>query len=378
MTATKGHRNWGWLRKLPSGKYQASYLKDCVRYKAEGTFDNKLNAEGWLANEKSYIDRCRMTGEQWKSPQQRRDEQKAAVLLLRDYGKQVIAERKTKETTKSLYNSLWANHIHEQLGMIPLRELNAEAIRAWYARLDGDTTKRHAYSLLNMVCNVAVKDGLLLVNPCQIDGAMTQKRRREPEILTVDELNAVANAVPERFKALVLLAAWCGLRWGEVTELRRKDVNATFDQLTISRAVTHVGKCRIDTTKTGKTRYVSIPASLRPMIEDHLAAHVEHTRDALLFAPFMGGCHVNDQVFAKTWYKPALADVGRENVRIHDLRHFGATMMANAGASPTEIALFLGHSTPAMSMRYTAATASRMTHLSDRLSELAQMNQKAS
>ncbi|WP_246398910.1 tyrosine-type recombinase/integrase [Mycobacterium vicinigordonae] len=378
MPATKGHRNWGWLRKLPSGKYQASYLKDGTRYKAAGTFDTKLNAEGWLANEKNYLDRCRMTGETWKSPEQRRDEGKAAVLLVGDYGKQVIEERKTKETTRSLYNSLWTNHVQERLGVIPLRELNAEAIRAWYARLEGETTKRHAYSLLNMVCNVAVKDGLLVRNPCQIDGAMTTKRKREPEILTVDELNAVADAMPERFKLLVLLSAWCGLRWGEATELRRSDINANRDQITISRAVTHVGKCRIDTTKSGNVRYVSIPASLRRLVEDHLAEHVESQRDALLFKPFMGGCHVNDQVFAKTWYKPALKDAGREKVRIHDLRHFGATMMAHAGASPTEIALFLGHSTPTMSMRYTAATASRMTHLADRLSKMAETVQKAS
>lgn len=378
MPATKGHRNWGWVRKLPSGKYQASYLKDQVRYKADGTFDTKLMAEGWLANEKSYLDRCRMTGEVWKSPAQRADERKAAVLLVSDFGKQVIAERKTKETTRSLYNSLWANHIQQSLGVIPLRELNAEVVRAWYARLDGDTTKRHAYGLLNMVCNVAVKDGLLERNPCQIDGAMNGRRKREPEILTIDELNAVADAVPARFKLLVLLSAWCGLRWGEATELRRKDINANRDQITVCRAVTHVGKCRIDSTKSGNVRYVSIPASLRPLVEDHLADHVEADRDALLFKPFMGGCHVNDQVFAKTWYKPALKAVGRDKVRIHDLRHFGATMMAQAGASPTEIALFLGHSTPTMSMRYTAATASRMTHLTDKLSELAQMNQKAS
>jgi hypothetical protein len=87
MPATKGHRGWGAIRKLPSGRYQASYFgKDLVRHKAVKTFDNKLHAEGWLANEKNYLDRCNMTGEPWKSPELRAEEQKAAVLLLRDYG----------------------------------------------------------------------------------------------------------------------------------------------------------------------------------------------------------------------------------------------------------------------------------------------------
>jgi hypothetical protein len=91
VPATKGHRGWGAIRKLPSGKYQASFIgKDLHRHTALGTFDSKLNAEGWLANEKGYLDRCRMTGETWKTPQLRADEQKATVLLLRDYGKDWI------------------------------------------------------------------------------------------------------------------------------------------------------------------------------------------------------------------------------------------------------------------------------------------------
>ena len=54
--AKKGHRGWGTIRKLPSGKFQASYIgKDLCRHNAPGTFDNRLNAEGWLANEKNYL-----------------------------------------------------------------------------------------------------------------------------------------------------------------------------------------------------------------------------------------------------------------------------------------------------------------------------------
>ena len=139
MPATKGHRGWGAVRKLPSGKYQASYIgKDLVRHKGEGTFDSKLNAEGWLANEKNYMDRCRMTGEPWKSPELRAEESRAAVLLLRTYGKDWIAQRPVKESTRNLYESLWNNHIEPTLGAVALRDLSAEAIRTWYAGLGAD------------------------------------------------------------------------------------------------------------------------------------------------------------------------------------------------------------------------------------------------
>lgn len=75
--AKRGHRGWGTVRKLPSGKYQASYVgRDNMRHKADGTFDSKMNAEGWLANESAYMERCRMTGEAWKSPAQRAEDRK--------------------------------------------------------------------------------------------------------------------------------------------------------------------------------------------------------------------------------------------------------------------------------------------------------------
>jgi integrase len=375
MPATKNHRGWGHVRKLPSGKYQASYLgRDRHRHTALGTFDSKLNAEGWLANEKNYLDRCRMTGEAWKSPELRAEQQKAAVLLLRDYGKDWIAQRPIKESTRTEYESTWRNHIEPKLGAVALRDLSTEAIRAWYAGLGSNqpSRRKNAYSLLHSICKTALNDQLTERNPCQIDGAMTINRKREPEILTAAQLATVAAAMPDRLQALILLSAWCGLRWGEVTELRRKDINDDCTQITIARGVTHKGECRIGTTKSDKVRTGLIPSHIRQAVKAHLDEHVEADREALLFMPARGGCHLNDQVFAETWYRPALAKVKRESVRIHDLRHFGATMMSQIGASTAEVQVFLGHSTPHMAMRYTAAVEERRTVLADRISKLAE------
>jgi integrase len=86
-----------------------------------------------------------------------------------------------------------------------------------------------------------VKDGLLDANPCQIERAMTTHRRREPVILTVAEVGQLAEKIGDRLRALVLISAWCGLRFGEVIELRRKDVAAGAESLAVARAVTHRG-----------------------------------------------------------------------------------------------------------------------------------------
>jgi len=184
----------------------------------------------------------------------RAEESRAAVLLLRTYGKDWIAQRPVKESTRNLYESLWNNHIEPTLGAVALRDLSAEAIRTWYAGLGADqpTRRKHAYALLHAICKTAANDQLLERNPCQIEGAMSTTRKREPEILTPAQLATVVSAMPDRLKALVLHSAWCGLRWGGVTELRRKDFSDDCLVVTVSRGVTHKGECRVGSTKSDR------------------------------------------------------------------------------------------------------------------------------
>jgi hypothetical protein len=62
-------------------------------------FGSRMNAEAWLAKERDYKERCVVSGERWKSPQERATEKKAKVLTLAEYGKQVIDQRALKPTT---------------------------------------------------------------------------------------------------------------------------------------------------------------------------------------------------------------------------------------------------------------------------------------
>ena len=195
---------------------------------------------------------------------------------------------------------------------------------------------------------------------------------REPVILTVEELASLASSdtLPDRYRVLVLLAAWCGLRWGEVIELRRRDVGAD-GVLTIARAVSHRGGCRIDTTKTGKARRVVVPPHIREDVARHLDNHVGQADDALMFTPVRGGCHVNDKVFANSYYRPALTGI-RDGVTVHMLRHFGGTMTAQVGGTLTETMRRLGHTTAKASMVYQAAVDERDVEIAKTLSRLAE------
>lgn len=380
MPATNGHRGWGHIRKLPSKRFQASYIgPDLRRHTAPNTFTVKLNAEGWLANERQLIERAALTGEPWKAPELRAAEKKAEVLTLAGFAATWISHRNVKPRTKIGYQSLWDSLIADRLGPVAVAELSAPTVRAWYAGLGTKAPRRnsHAYGLLHAICATAVKDGLLVTNPCQIERAMNPSRKREPVILDINELAALADAIGERWRTLILISAWCGLRWGEVTELRRKDIGPGCETINVHRAVTHRideldgSRCRIDTTKSGKGRTVVVPPHIRANIKAHLDSHTGSNADALLFVPVRGGCHVNDKAFADSHLKPALKAIGRESVRFHDLRHFAGTMTARVGGSVSETMARLGHSTSKASLLYQAAVDERQAVIADALSKLA-------
>jgi integrase len=147
---------------------------------------------------------------------------------------------------------------------------------------------------------------------------MSRNRKREPVILDVTEIAALADAIGDRWRALVLLSAWCGLRWGEVCELRRKDFGPGCETVTVSRAVNHrSGTCTIDTTKGGTARTVVIPPHIRAEVKAHLDTHTKPGPDALLFVPIRGGYHLDNKTFADSYLKPALKTIGRESATHH-------------------------------------------------------------
>jgi integrase len=363
MAGTKGHRAWGNIKKqrtkVPS--YQASFIgPDQRRHYAPTVFTAKMNAERWLSRERDYKERCTAIGEMWKPPSARAVEKKAKVLTLGEYGKTVIDQRTLGTRTRIEYLAKWSQLIEPKLGRLAVRDLTTTAVRGWFAGLDPKLATRnaHAYGVLNMICNTAVRDGLLVRNPCQIVGAMNPKVKKKVRIPTTVELHGIADKLVSdestaRFRALVLLAAWCGLRYGEVSELRRKDFNADCSVVSVSRGVTHrQGQCLIGSTKTGEQeRVVTIPPHIREDVKAHLKQHVAKGDDALLFTPARGGCHLNDRVFNKDVFKKAAKDIGREDLSAHDLRRFAGSKNAQV-ATLTENMARLGHKTVDAALRY--------------------------
>jgi integrase len=356
---------------MRNGRVQASYTyDDGKRYYATHTYDNRTDAEGWLANERKLIE----LGE-WSPPQSRTALKALAGVTLREYTEQWMQHRDLTPKTRALYTRLLTTRILPQLGNETLRAVTAAKVRAWWIDLDKDTptSNTHAYQLLKAIYNTAVEDKAATENPCQIKAAGKPPKPRDVKPLTPAELEKVAEKVPEQYRAAVPVAAWCGLRFGELIELRRKDVHHEGDRMTlrIRRAATIVNKELV--TGPPKTdagiRDVTVPPHVAEMLREHMTQHTGRGPEAFVFTTTRGR-RLSKTAFTKS-VKNGFAAVGKPDMRVHDLRHVGATLAAQAGATTKELMSRLGHTTPAMAMRYQIAAQERDAKIAEAMSKLA-------
>ncbi|WP_322859154.1 tyrosine-type recombinase/integrase [Mycobacterium europaeum] len=356
-------RGFGRLRQLPSGRWQAAYVgPDTKVHKAPRTYATESDAEGWLAAERRKIDLGT-----WGAVE------RSDGITLRAYADKWIEQRTLRPRTRQHYESMLERLILPELGAAKIVTLTPARVREWHAGLGNDhpTRNAHAYALLHAICATAVQDEVLDANPCRIRAAMQTTRRRDVDILTPTEVNRLASKMPPNLRASVLLAAWCGLRWGETSELRRKDVSADCGVLHIRRAVTYrSGQFHPGEPKTlAGVRDVAIPPHIRSTLKAHLRNHVGRAGDSLLFGDD-DGTHLRGDRYRAHWEK-ARAAVGKPNLRVHDLRHVGAVLAAQSGATTAELMHRLGHTTPQMALRYQHVAEGRDAEIARRLSKLA-------
>jgi len=180
--------------------------------------------------------------------------------------------------------------------------------------------------------------------------------------------------MPDRLRALVLIGAWCGLRFGELIELRRKDLDLRQAVLRVRRGVVRVdGKVTVGSPKSeAGIRDVAIPPHLIPVLAEHLSRHVAESRDALLFSSMHDpDVQVHSNTVRRHWMKARVA-AGRPDLRVHDLRHTGAVLAAQSGATLAELMARIGHSTPQAALRYQHAAQGRDAIIAARMSEEAE------
>jgi len=191
--------------------------------------------------------------------------------------------------------------------------------------------------------------------------------------LSPAEVERLIEVVPREWKAFVLLAAWGGLRFGEIAALTTDRIDFDRRQVRVEETLSEVaGRLHIGPTKTKASRSVALPS----FVMEAIAAHVgpwPATPTIVFRSP--EGSLVRRSNFRNRVWLPAVRAAGVEPLRIHDLRHTAVALAVAAGAHPKSIQARLGHSSVAMTLdRYghlmeglDTEIASQLEALRDRL-----------
>ena len=209
------------------------------------------------------------------------------------------------------------------------------------------TTVRRAYDVLNGVCKLAVKDGVIRKNPCS-GVQLPRKTHKARTYLTVEQLLALADAAGER-RAVILTLGFCGLRFGELRALRVEDVDIGRSRLLVRHSVVRVEGGFVEgLPKTHERREVPVP----PRVMDVLLGECVGKRpDDLLFAGNSAGGRLGEVTASgRNWYARALAVAGVPRLAVHDLRHTAASIAISSGANVKAVQRMLGHKTAAMTL----------------------------
>jgi integrase len=360
-----GKRQFGSIRTLPSDRYQARY-QDSYGYRHVRTFTTKADANAWLSSEQT--DRRRGL---WVDPS-------AGDITFGEYAPTWLDQRfDLRPRTLELYEGLLRLHLMPTFEKIPLGDLSPAVIRNWHARLHradrpSPNTVAKAYRLLKTILGTAVVDELIPRNPCLIKGASVE-RTAERTPATINEVYALAGAIDDRYRVLILLAAFTGLRWGELIALTRKHID--LESATV-RVVEQYVELKDGSRVLGPpkseagVRTVAVPPHIIEELGSHIDRYGNTGKEGLVF-PSPDGQPLRRSNFYRRIYQPAAKKAGLPTgFRFHDLRHTGNTLAASTGASTRELMARLGHASPRAALIYQHATASRDQLIAQSISDM--------
>ncbi|MFI7037866.1 tyrosine-type recombinase/integrase [Microbispora rosea] len=366
MANRDGHRRFGNIRKLPSGRFQIRYPGPDGRiHTGSTTYATKTDADRALT-----LLEAQMISGEWTDPDR-------GKVLLGDYARTWIKERPgLRPKTVELYTWLLERHIGPGLGEVPVGKLSTALVRSWRAALINKgvsvSTAAKAYRLLRAVLMTAVEeDKLISQNPCRIKGADNEQTPERP-ILTVAQVFELADRMADRrFRALILLTTFASLRWGEVIALRRSDIDIEARTVRVREQLIELdgGDMVLAPPKSraGK-RTVSIPSAIVPALVAHLDQFTGTSEDAFVFLGKRGAFLRGGNFRREAKWTEALKEMGVKGLHFHDLRHTGNTLAAQSGASLSDLKARMGHDSDRAALIYQHATRDADRKIADALS----------
>lgn len=353
-------RSFGAVRKLPSGRYQASYLDPHgKRVNAPETFTAKIDADAWLAVQRAALE----TGS-WRGKDDR--------VTVGEYAEGWFASLKVKPRTRYNYRATYDRWIKPTFGTTPMTTVTTAMVRRWLGIFPEakPMARAQGYKVLARIFRDAVEDGVVSETPVRVRGAADYRAKREGHALTVPEVFAIAAKMPEDRQLIVTLAAFCALRPGEVLALRRRDIDTAQRLVHVRETASakYGGPEYIGPAKTPTSiRSVHYPAELDEAVRAQLDSWATEGPRGHLFPRKTDPTQPVAYSTFGTNFRDAVAAAKIDDVRPHDLRHTGATLAAGTGATVRELMARLGHTSPQVAMRYQHSVRERDRSIADAL-----------
>ncbi len=371
-------RTFGAIDELPSGNFRARWRQDGERVMAPMTFATEVDAHNFLLTVEADLMRGRRTQtntgtitlEKWMEE------------WLDNPGKGQDSRDRDRQGIRAFPSLLQL-----ELGQIT-RRMVQQALKARSSSRKFETVKRD-FSALRACLNAAEDAEIIPVAPIPRKPALPPDDSRIPVQVSDEEVEALAAAVPRRYRALILVFAFLGCRWGEAIGLRICDIDFLKRQAAVGEEVVkelsgHVRIVRRSgrRTRTGKTmaatRTRPVPTELLEELAHHIATYCPNaSSDGLLFVGPKGG--ILRRSFEARHFKSAAVKAGVAVLRdgdritsdlvIHDLRHHAITEMVEAGIELAELKEWFGHKAVEMVLRYTHATRTSAKAAQEKMDE---------
>jgi integrase len=366
------------IRKTPSGTWKVGWRdpEGVQRYK---TFKTKRTAAAYTAELESALHKGLYV------------DPNAGRRPLGPYAEDWFDARNDERTTTARNESAMRVHVLPRWAVVPLNKIDHSAVQQWVTELGArrsPATVAKAFMMLSGVMRTAVRDRLVVVNPC--DGVQLPRTRRKDsdnQVIPRDTFRSVlVPAVPHRYRALVGLGGGAGLRWGEAIGLRWDAVDLAHAELHVIRTATEVaGDVRSKAypkSRAGR-RTVPLPPFLVELLKSHAKAfppgatgdaftntaggplrrglfRTRIWRPALVRAGLLGKVVAKDEFrYLAVWNdaglelraeftteRQAVEHVARHagpGLRFHDLRHSYATWLAEDGVPINYAQQVIGH-----------------------------------
>ena len=357
---TVRRRHFGSVRKLPSGRWQASYWYEGRHHVAPRTYVSKADAQAWLTNADSQIARGT-----WAAPA-------AGRLTVDELAERWLASNPLKRVSSVERDRSILRHILPVLGPCRLAQVSRadlqKMVDRWVLRYSPSTVGRMA-SVLRALFSYAVDAELVARSPAS-GLRLPRTRLVERPVLTADDLERLAKALGPDDAPMMWLGVIGGLRWAECAGLAVRDLDLLSSTVSVRQQLGRDGRLGPPKSEAGKRR-LAVPTWLVEDLSALLARRglTAVDADALVFVSSKGS-DLRYQNWLRRYWRPACEAAGRPELHFHDLRSMSATVLVTNGVDIKTAQTRLGHASPAVTLAiYARATAEADRRAADALGE---------